>query len=187
MNIQTMAYNLKRDQKIKNNPLSWVRLATEPKCDIDQFDKMVVHKGYAMGSDGYRIHGHKLPADQAANLEGKVIDENGNVLDIDSKPDKLPPVVYLFPMLVADEYPLTDTFDLSKCVVEKSERTGKYLFKLELFGEQCLFNKKFIEQALNGRQSVNVCANAEFDAQSAVRFMLSDTETAVVMPVHIEV
>lgn len=221
MNIQTMAYNLKREQKIKKkeirsvleelynatedlhvreklallyetmvpknapkgNPLSWVRLATDLKCDKNVLDKMFVHKGCAIGADRYRIHVHKLPDEQATELEGKVIDENANIIDIDTS--KIPQVERLFSMFVDAECPLNDTFDLSKCVIEADEYSSRIFFDIELFGQPCRFNKKHIEQAFNGRKAVQVCTTSRFDGRDAVRFMLSETETAVVMPVQI--
>jgi hypothetical protein len=172
---------------VKNNPLAWVAIATDPKCDRNMFDKMLVTRGYAIGCDGYRIHAYKLPASQAADLEGQCIDANGNILDIKNNI----PVDHMLKMLIEDEYPLTDTFDLSKCTVvaggllTKTSVEDNQFFDLELFGQKCRFNKKMIEQAFNGRQAVKVCTTNEFNGQQAVRFMLSDTETAVVMPVRI--
>jgi len=172
---------------VKNNPLAWVAIATDPKCDRNMFDKMLVTRGYAIGCDGYRIHAYKLPASQAADLEGQCIDANGNILDIKNNI----PVDHMLKMLIEDEYPLTDTFDLSKCTVvaggllTKTSVEDNQFFDLELFGQKCRFNKKMIEQAFNGRQAVKVCTINEFNGQQAVRFMLSDTETAVVMPVRI--
>ena len=164
---------------VKNNPLAWVATASNPKCDRNMFDKMVVANGYAIGCDGYRIHGYKLPASQAAELEGQYIDARGNILAIEKRNDL--PVDHMLTMLVDDEYLLTDTFDVSKCTVEDNQ-----FFDLELFGQKCRFNKKMIEQAFNGRQAVKVCTTNEFNGQQSVRFMLSDTETAVVMPVRIK-
>jgi len=164
---------------VKNNPLAWVATATDPKCYRNQFDKMVVTRGYAIGCDGYRIHAYKLPASQAADLEGQYIDASGNILAIEKRNDL--PVDHMLTMLVDDEYLLTDTFDVSKCTVEDNQ-----FFDLELFGQKCRFNKKMIEQAFNGRQAVKVCTTNEFNGQQSVRFMLSDTETAVVMPVRIK-
>jgi len=169
---------------VKNNPLAWVAIATDPKCDRNMFDKMVVAKGYAIGCDGYRIHAYKLPASQAADLEGQYIDANGNILAIEKRNDL--PVDHMLKMLIEDEYPLTDTFDISKCTVEADEYSSDTFFDLELFGQKCRFNKKSIEQAFNGRQAVKVCTSAEFKGQQAVRFMLSETETAIVMPVRIK-
>ena len=163
---------------VKNNPLAWVATATDPKCYRNQFDKMVVTRGYAIGCDGYRIHAYKLPASQAADLEGQYIDASGNILAIEKRNDL--PVDHMLTMLVDDEYLLTDTFDVSKCTVEDNQ-----FFDLELFGQKCRFNKKMIEQAFNGRQAVKVCTSAEFKGQQAARFMLSETETAVIMPVRI--
>jgi hypothetical protein len=163
---------------VKNNPLAWVSTATDPKCYRNQFDKMLVANGYAIGCDGYRVHGYKLPTDQAADLEGQYIDANGNILAIEKRNDL--PVDHMLKMLVEAEYPLTDTFDVSKCTVEDNQ-----FFDLELFGQKCRFNKKMIEQAFNGRQAVKVCTSAEFKGQQAARFMLSETETAVIMPVRI--
>jgi len=166
---------------VKNNPLAWVAIATDPKCDRNMFDKMVVAKGYAIGCDGYRIHAYKLPASQAADLEGQYIDANGNILAIEKRNNCQLPMENILKMLVEAEYPLTDTFDVSKCTVEDNQ-----FFALELFGQKCRFNKKMIEQAFNGRQAVKVCTSAEFKGQQAVRFMLSETETAIVMPVRIK-
>jgi hypothetical protein len=164
---------------VKNNPLAWVSTATDPNCDRNHMcDKMVVARGYAIGCDGYRIHAYKLPASQAADLEGQYIDANGNILAIEKRNDL--PVDHMLKMLVEAEYPLTDTFDVSKCTVEDNQ-----FFDLELFGQKCRFNKKMIEQAFNGRQAVKVCTSAEFKGQQAARFMLSETETAVIMPVRI--
>jgi len=163
---------------VKNNPLAWVATATDPKCYRNQFDKMLVANGYAIGCDGYRVHGYKLPTDQAADLEGQYIDANGNILAIDTRTNL--PVDQMLKMLNADKYPLTDTFDIAKCVVEADE-----FFDLELFGQPCRFNKKSIEQAFNGRQAVKVCTSTRFDGHKAVRFMSSETETAVIMPVRI--
>jgi len=163
---------------VKNNPLAWVSTATDPKCYRNQFDKMLVANGYAIGCDGYRVHGYKLPTDQAADLEGQYIDANGNILAIEKRNDL--PVDHMLKILVEAEYPLTDTFDVSKCTVEDNQ-----FFDLELFGQKCRFNKKMIEQAFNGRQAVKVCTSAEFKGQQAARFMLSETETAVIMPVRI--
>jgi len=169
---------------VKNNPLAWVATATDPKCYRNQFDKMLVANGYAIGCDEYRVHGYKLPASQAADLEGQYIDANGNILDIDKRNDL--PVGRILNMLNADKYPLTDTFDIAKCVVEADEYSSDKFFDLELFGQKCRFNKKFIEQAFNGRQAVKVCTSTGFDGHKAVRFMLSESETAVIMPVRIK-
>jgi len=163
---------------VKNNPLAWVAIATDPNCDRNHMcDKMVVARGYAIGCDGFRIHGYKLPASQAADLEGQYIDASGNILAIEKRNNL--PMEHILKMLVDDEYPLTDTFDVSKCTVEDNQ-----FFDLELFGQKCRFNKKMIEQAFNGRQSVQVCTTTEFNGQQAVRFMISDTEAAVIMPVR---
>jgi hypothetical protein len=169
---------------VKNNPLAWVATASNPKCDRNMFDKMLVANGYAIGCDGYRVHGYKLPTDQAAELEGQYIDARGNILEIDTQTDL--PVDQILKMLNADTYPLTDTFDISKCTVEADEYSSDKFFDLELFGQKCRFNKKFIEQAFNGRQAVHVCTTTEFNGQQSVRFMLSESETAVIMPVRIK-
>jgi len=168
---------------VKNNPLAWVATATDPKCYRNQFDKMLVANGYAIGCDGYRVHGYKLPTDQAADLEGQYIDANGNILAIEKRNDL--PVDHMLKMLIEAEYPLTDTFDIAKCVVEADEYSSDKFFDLDLFGQKCRFNKKFIEQAFNGRQAVKVCTSTGFDGQQSVRFMLSESETAVLMPVRI--
>jgi hypothetical protein len=169
---------------VKNNPLAWAATASNPKCDRNMFDKMVVANGYAIGCDGYRIHGYKLPASQAADLDGQYIDANGNILAIEKRNDL--PLEHILTMLNADTYPLTDTFDISKCTVEADEYSSDKFFDLELFGQKCRFNKKFIEQAFNGRQAVHVCTTTEFNGQQSVRFMLSESETAVIMPVRIK-
>ena len=165
---------------VKNNPLAWVSTATDPKCDRNHLlDKMVVARGYAIGCDGFRIHGYKLPASQAADLDGQYIDASGNILAIEKRNNCQLPMENILKMLVEAEYPLTDTFDISKCTVEDN-----HFFDLELFGQKCRFNKKMIEQAFNGRQAVHVCTTTEFNGQQAVRFMISDTEAAVIMPVR---
>ena len=163
---------------VKNNPLAWVASATDTSCVRNQFDKMVVARGYAIGCDGFRIHAYKLPASQAADLEGQYIDASGNILAIEKRNNL--PMEHMLKMLVEAEYPLTDTFDISKCTVEDIQ-----FFALELFGKSCRFNKKMIEQAFNGRQSVQVCTTTEFNGQQPVRFMISDTEAAIVMPVRL--
>jgi len=169
---------------VKNNPLAWVATASDPKCDSNRFDKLVVGKGYAMGCDGYRVHAYKLPESQAAALDGKYIDASGNVLAIETSSNKRLPVDQILKMAVEAEYALSDTFDVSKCVIAKADHGPVEFFDVELFGQKCRFNKKKIEQALNGRQSVKVCAPTGFTGQEPARFLLSDTETAIVMPVR---
>jgi len=98
---------------VKNNPLAWVAIATDPNCDRNHLlDKMVVARGYAIGCDGFRIHGYKLPASQAADLDGQYIDASGNILAIEKRNNCQLPMENILKMLVEAEYPLTDTFDI---------------------------------------------------------------------------
>ena len=166
---------------VKKNPLAWVAQACSKEDDQPQVRHIFVRNGYAIGLDGFRIHFYKIPF-SSADYEGKFIDCNYNVLDLQNvKPlDAIWSTNRYAPNVSG--MPYTSHADKSTCEVVPLEYTRDTAYKMDLFDTVYHFNKRFVDQIAPDEACLTVYAK-EAGSESPVWFSAGENKTAVLMPV----
>jgi len=166
----------------KKNDLAWVGLAqSRDKHEYrEEYKNIAVLNGYAMSTDGFRIHAIKLPKNKAVSLSGKFIDEHYNIIDTNS---------------------FNDGFWGRSLDLIKQKKTNECVFKLDDFlvtvvdnneiyeiliqDERCFFNKKYVDQILNGADSfIGLFDNYQIK-NSCLSIKIDDKKCCVIMPIKV--
>lgn len=167
----------------KKNQLAWVAQACSKADDQPDMRNIFVRNGYAIGADGFRIHFYKIPFD-SAEYEGKYIDCNYNVLDLQNVKPLDETVTEHYAPNVSD-MPYTQQIDLSACEVVPLDGTRYTAYKMELFDTVYHFNKPFVDQIAPDEACLTVYAK-EAGSEYPVWFSAGENKTAVLMPVRVK-
>lgn len=166
----------------KKNPLAWVAQACSKADDQPQMRHIFVRDGYAIGTDGFRIHFYKIPFDYSAEHECTFIDCDYKVLGLqNAKPIDATVTEYYWPNV--SDMPYTQQIDLSACEVVPLDGTRDTAYKTDLFGEVYHFNKRFVDQIAPGETCLTVYAK-EAGNDQPVWFSAGENKTALLMPLR---
>ena len=170
----------------KKNKLAWVAQACSKADDQPDMQNIFVRDGYAIGLDGFRIHFYKVPFD-SADYEGKFIDCNYNVLDLQNvKPIDATVIEHYRPdKIKLCDRPYMKQIDLSACEVVPLDGTRDTAYRVDLFGTVYHFNKRFVDQIAPDEACLTVYAK-EVGNEYPVWFSAGENKTAVLMPVRIK-
>ena len=166
----------------KKNPLSWVAQACSKDESQPAMRNIFIRDGYAIATDGFRLHFYKLQFD-SAEYDGKFIDCDFNVLDLPGvKPLDATVLAHFWPNV--SDMPYTQQINLSDCEVV-SVLDGRYMaYKMGLFETVYHFDKRFVEQMAPGEACFTVYAK-EVGSRCAVWFNAGGNKTAFLMPVRV--
>lgn len=165
----------------KKNPLAWVAQACFREDDQPKMRNIFVRDGYAIGTDGFRMHFYKIPF-ESSEYECKFIDCDYNVLDLPNVQPLDATVTERFMPNVSD-MPYTQQIDLSACEVVPIEDSKETAYKMELFETVYHFNKRFVDQIAPGEACLTVYAKKAGN-EYPVWFSAGENKTAVLMPVR---
>jgi hypothetical protein len=165
----------------KKNKLAWVAQACSKSEDQPGMQNIFVRDGYAIGTDGFRLHFYKVPFD-SAEYDGKFIDCDFNILDLQNVKPLDATVTERYAPEVRD-MPYMQQIDLSDCEVVPLEGTRHTAYKINLFDTVYHFNKQFVDNIAPGEACLTVYAKKAGN-EYPVWFSAGENKTAVLMPVR---
>lgn len=155
--------------KVTKCPLMWVYKAVSKEAAREYLNHSYSDGTHLIATDGYRLHYIKTDLEKGFyDSKGVQIDFEGNFPDFER---------------IVPEAKHSQEVDFSKLELKTSERGKKIIqYVLPLNGKEHLFDKKIVDEALNGQTKVTIWG--DFDSTSSCKGFDLEFGKALVIPMR---
>lgn len=172
-------------KNFKTNKVAWVGLArSKDKYSLKEYKNIMVYNGYAIATEGFRIHFLKLSEEQASKFNGKFVDEYFNILHVDDVDEK-------FDTRIADkcmiyihrERQAKHSIKIKDCNVVMHK--GVEVYDIKISGFNCKLRRKHVDQFLNGGQTFKAYVNKDYNGEEVlIKINNDDGQGGILMPIR---
>lgn len=164
-------------KNFKTNKVAWVGLARAKEVYAGCKKQIMVHNGYALATDGYRIHFLKLSEEQASQLNGKFVDEYFNILDVAEQFANLADQCMIY---IHRERQIKYSIKIKDCNIFYK---GIEAYDIEISGFNLYLRKKHLDKFLNGLDTFDAYVNKDYDGEE-ILIKINDDQGGILMPIR---